>query len=348
MTCSRRAFLAALGAGLPMFRAWAAESPGRPATKLGVASSSYSIRVRAEKGLSDPLAFLRFCRERGAAGVQLPIGTQDTESARRLHAFLDETGMFLEGSSRTPRDAADVERFAAEVRSARECGATVIRTVMLGGRRYETFDTLDEFHRFVDQSRRSLQLAEPVVRKLGLRLAVENHKDFRFGPQVELVRQISSEYVGVCVDTGNNLALLQDPMETVRALAPWAMSCHLKDMAVEESADGFLLSEVPLGTGELDLKQIVETLRMARPELRFCLEMITRDPLRIPCLTEKYWATCDEIPGRDLAHMLAWVRQHSRDGKLPRISQLPEARQLDIEDRHVRESLRFARENLGL
>ena len=38
-------------------------------------------------------------------------------------------------------------------------------------------------------------------------------------------------------------------MEVVEALAPRAFTTHFKDMALEEYEQGFLLSEVPLGTG---------------------------------------------------------------------------------------------------
>ena len=69
--------------------------------------------------------------------------------------------------------------------------------------------------------------------------------------------------------------------------------------------------------------------------------MITRDPLSIPCLTEKYWATLAKVPGRDLARMLTWVRGGEK-AVLPRIGKLPIADQLEAEDRHVRESFAFA------
>jgi sugar phosphate isomerase/epimerase len=156
------------------------------------------------------------------------------------------------------------------------------------------------------------------------------------------MKKLESEFVGVCLDTGNNNALLDDPLETARALAPWTLTVHLKDMGVEESADGFLLSEVPLGQGRLDLKAVVGAVRKANPKARFNLEMITRDPLSIPCLTEKYWATLERVPGRDLARMLAWVRAGVRKEPLPRISKLPVEDRLKAEDRHVRESFEFA------
>ena len=77
------------------------------------------------------------------------------------------------------------------------------------------------------------------------------------------------------------------------------MSVHLKDMAVQPDADGFLLSEVPLGTGMLDLPP-ASSPRCARrnPAIVFNLEMATRDPLKIPCLTDGYWVTFPRTPGR--------------------------------------------------
>src|SRR5262249_33207890 len=161
------------------------------------------------------------------------------------------------------------------------------------------------FRAFTRQARQELQWAKPILARHKVRLAVENHKDYRAAELADLMRGLGSEHLGVCVDLGNNLALLDDPVQTVEVLAPWALPCHRKDMAVAESPDGFLLSEVPLGEGILDLKRLVTILRRARPGIRFNLEMITRDPLRVPCLAETYWATLGEVPARDLARTLS-------------------------------------------
>ena len=45
--------------------------------------------------------------------------------------------------------------------------------------------------------------------------------------------------------------------------AKWAFSVHLKDMAVQEYEHGFLLAEIPLGKGILDLKRMIATLHGA-------------------------------------------------------------------------------------
>ncbi len=111
-------------------------------------------------------------------------------------------------------------------------------------------------------------------------IAIENHKDWTLDDMSALLKAKSSEFLGVCLDTGNNVALLDDPMAVVEGLAPYAISTHFKDIAVEPYADGFLLSEVPLGEGMLDLPRIAATLAKARPATRLSVEMITRNPLK--------------------------------------------------------------------
>jgi sugar phosphate isomerase/epimerase len=256
--------------------------------------------------------------------------------------------MFLEGSIRLPKDQADVERFAGEVRTAKDAGAKVLRTVMLSGRRYEIFDSAAAFAQAADRAYVSLCLAESVVAKQNMRLAVENHKDWRTVELVALLKRLDSRHVGACVDTGNGIALLEDPLEVVEALAPFAFSVHLKDMAVAEYEEGFLLAEVPLGDGMLDVKKIVGILREARPEIGFGLEMITRDPLRVPCLTPKYWATLAALPGQHLARTLALVRKQGAGKSLPRIGELPREQQLRVEEDNVQRSLDYARRHLEL
>lgn len=310
------------------------------ANAVGVAAFSYNLRLGRERELRDPLRFLQFCRARGAGGAQ--VGIPADADAAALRRALDETRMWLEGSVRLPRDAGDVERFDAEVRAAKAAGATVLRTVMLSGRRYETFATVDDFRRFRETSTRSVQLAAPVVERHGVQLAVENHKDYRADEQVALLRRIGSERIGVCLDTGNNLALLEEPLETVAALAPLAFTVHLKDMAVDECPEGFLLSEVPFGKGFLDLRRVTETIQRAQPLIRFNVEMITRDPLVVPCLREKYWATFPQLPAPVLARALASVREHPQGRPLPRVEGLSEAERLQREDDNVRECLAYA------
>src|SRR5437660_339062 len=138
-----------LACAAPALSAIAGDGP--PArTAMGVVIHSYGIRNAADRErkaapLNDPLAFLDHCHQLGAGGVQLGIGRRDAEYVRKLRQRLETTGMYLEGSIALPRDRDDVERFAAEVRTGKEGGATILRCAMLSGRRYETFATAEAF-----------------------------------------------------------------------------------------------------------------------------------------------------------------------------------------------------------
>ncbi|WP_051669619.1 sugar phosphate isomerase/epimerase family protein [Bryobacter aggregatus] len=313
-----------------------------PKSSLGVASTSFLTALRP----TDPLAFLELCHGMGAGGIQMGLFQLDAAGQKTLRDRAGEYGMFLE--TMVPVFNADPDLFRAQVRASKAVGATVIRTGCLSGRRYETFATLAAWQNFVATSRKSIQMAIPILEQEKMTLALENHKDWTREEFLSLLRDYRSESLGVCIDTGNNISLLDDPYQIIEALAPYATSTHIKDMAWAETPEGFEMAEVPLGQGSLDLKRILATIRKARPNVRLLLETITRDPLQVPCLTPKYWTTFGDRKAVDLATTLAMVRTQKAPFPMARTSGLSKARVLQMEEDAVRVSLDYARSNLGL
>jgi sugar phosphate isomerase/epimerase len=346
MSITRRGLMAAGAAGLLAQATRALGSAAAP-HHMGVVIHSYTIRRAADKArFNDPLKFLDYCRAIGAGGVQTSLGVLEDAEAEKLRSFAETHKLDVEGSITLPRDQDDIARFSAEVQTAKRAGATVFRTVCMNGRRYEVFTSAEAFRKFLEKSKQSVALAREIVEAQQVRMAIENHKDLRALELLEVIKKCDSPYVGACLDTGNSIALLEKPSETAELLAPHTFSTHIKDMGVEEYAEGFLLSEVPLGTGFVDLEAIVAAIRRFRPEIRLNLEMITRDPLKIPCFTPKYWATMDNVSGRRLAEMLAFVRAKAAKTALPRVTALGKDEQLEREDENVKRCLRYARERL--
>ena len=328
---TRRTFLATTAA-------LAAQTPAR--TSMGIATTSFSRRRFA-----DTLSFLDYCHSLGAGGIQASLTSTAPEFVKKLRARVEELGMFLEVMAGLPRQ--DLAAFERAVSAAKDAGALCLRVACLGGRRYETFDSMEAWKKFVADSKTALERAVPVLEKHRLRMAVENHKDWTTEEMVPLLKSYSSQYVGICLDTGNNIAMLDDWLETAEAFAPYAFSTHIKDMGVELYEDGFLLSEVPLGEGYVDLRKIMELVRKHHPQTRMTLEMITRNPLRIPCLTEKYWATWPERPAFRLARMLRTVREKAGRQPLPRVESLDREAQARLEEDNVKQCLHYARQQLG-
>lgn len=328
---TRRTFLAA-GA--------AAAASGASRTEMGIATTCFMTARRPK----DTFEFLEYCHSLGAGGIQAPLASTDADYIARLRRRLEELGMYFEAMVSLPRD--EITVFERTATAAKEAGALALRTTAPGPRRYEAFDSREAWEATAARAKAGLKRAVPVVERLRVPLAIENHRDWTLEEFLGLLKEYSSEFVGVCLDTGNNIALLDDPMEVVERLAPYAVSTHIKDMGVEEYSEGFYLVEVPLGEGALDVARMVETIRRARPGVKWTLEMITRDPTPVPCLSPKYWTAMPPRDARDLARALQWVRAKQR--KLPRPAGLGAAPLLRLEEDNVKQCLDYARKRLGM
>lgn len=314
-----------------------------PSSTMGVVEYSFYRNPHSKSTYQ----FLEFCHSFGAGGVQVGLDSLDLSYADKVRRRASELNMYLEVIVGLPKPDGS-GNFEETVAAAKRAGAVCMRAACLGGRRYEVFSSLDQWKRFVADSHARLRHAIPVLEKHKFPLGIENHKDWTADELVALLKHYDSEYLGACIDTGNNMALLDNPAYLVEALSPYTVTTHFKDMAVEEYAEGFKLSEVPLGEGILDLNVIVQIVRKAKPRTHFNLEMITRDPLKIPCLTDKYWATFPDRNGKYLADTLALVRAHKRSQSLPMVSTLSRAAQLEREEENVAKCLQYARSNLRM
>jgi hypothetical protein len=109
---------------------------------------------------------------------------------------------------------------------------------------------------------------------------------------------------------------------------------------------------VPFGNGVINLEERVTQLRRRNPKMLFCLEMITRDPLKIPVFTEHYWSTFSdsqtEISGRDVAMVLDLVRKNPPKTPLPRPDGLSPEDLLKAEDTYNLACINYARQNLNM
>jgi 3-oxoisoapionate decarboxylase len=326
--------------------------------RYAIAYTSFAVRLQHGRdpirGAGKPSlpaeTFIDLCRSFGADGCQLDLSQIASTEPAALDALkkrLGEAGLFLELSFPS-KALEDEQRFADVVAIARRLGALRMRVALLSGRRYETFPTMAAWREFADHWRKVLPRLRGALDRQRLPVGIENHKDWRADELVALLKSVDSPYLGACIDFGNNLSLLEEPLETVTKLAPYAVTTHLKDMAVRPYEHGFELAEVPLGTGLCPLAKMAEVLRAARPEAPLCLEMLTRDPLKVPCFDDAYWATYEKRDEARIEAFRAGVLSKAAVGPLPRISGKSYEAMVAVEDENVRRSTAFARKNLGV
>ena len=317
--------------GLPMLKRMGGEGPG------------FAHRRRA--GGFD---ILEHCRTLGLGVVRLSVPEGGPAAVRAVREKLDRYGMRCFVDIAPPRTDAAVAAYDADVAAAREMGA-ILTHASFTQRRYEEFDSYEAFKASFEAHKKSVERAEPILRKHKMKLAIENHKGWRAAEQVAWIKQVGSEFVGAAYDFGNNIALCEDPADTYRLLAPVTFYVSFKDMAVEPYEDGFLLAEMALGEGMLDIPGMVKGIQTRDPQTVFALEMITREPLKIPVFTKKYWATFDQdspLPGRDVSRILELARNNK--SKLTTTAALTPAQALKLEDDLINRSIAYVRKNLDL
>ncbi len=347
---NRRTFVSLSTASLV---ASALPAQAKTSSKLyGIAWTSIPIRSsqarQANPNKRPPVPadeFIELCHSFGAGISQMgfeQLASTDTDYLKSIRQMLDQREMTLElGVSARALESEEV--FAPVAAAAKELGVERLRIACLSGRRYETFAEMKKWQEFATHWKQVLRKSEPMLKKYKLRAGIENHKDWLADEQVEILKSISSPYLGACVDFGNNVSLLEDSLEVARKLAPYVITTHLKDMAVKPYDEGFELSEVTLGEGSTPLKQIIDVLRKSRRDLPIVLEMITRDPLKVPYKTDKYWATYPQRDNDRIQKFERGILTKSWTKPLPRISGLLAEQALATENDNLRRCSEYAR-----
>ena len=140
----------------------------------------------------------------------------------------------------------------------------------------------------------------PDLRAAGVTLAIENHFHMTPAALAALVRTIDDPQVGVCLDPLNSIALLVGVGETVAALAPLAVSLHVKDATITRQGAGWAIRGCRLGEGQADIDAVLAAVYTPR-------EM--RAARRSPNVLVEGWMDALDDEAATLAQEEEWVRQ---------------------------------------
>jgi sugar phosphate isomerase/epimerase len=101
-----------------------------------------------------------------------------------------------------------------------------------------------------------------IAEELGLKLAFENHADYRVKDLMEyVVRPINSPALGIKLDTGNAPLVIEDAVDAADACAEVCYATHFKDMFVSPvTPDGGKIVGAPLGKGHCGLDKVAQML----------------------------------------------------------------------------------------
>jgi sugar phosphate isomerase/epimerase len=180
------------------------------------------------------------------------------------------------------------------LRVAKAVGAPSMRCY-LGG-----FGDRPNLDRCMEATIQALRSVRSQALDIGVRIAIENHSgDMQARETKMLIEEAGNDFVGSCLDSGNPMWVVEDPLVTLETLAPYVVTTHIRDSAVCEHPRGAAAQWVALGDGSVDFKRFVELYRKLCPKAGMQLEIITgRPPQVLAYLEPDFWKV--------FPHAVAW------------------------------------------
>jgi len=156
------------------------------------------------------------------------------------------------------------------------------------------------------------QVGETLAVELGDRLAIENHQDFSSEELVELC-EASGPNVGVCLDTGNALAVGEDPVAFAQTVAPRLRHVHLKDYRAQWTDEGFRLVRCAVGDGAIPFPELARLFAAQREVPTAVIECGALTARHVRLLSPGWWEGYPDRSARALAAGLLAARVRRLD-----------------------------------
>lgn len=163
----------------------------------------------------------------------------------------------------------------------------------------------------IENTVRELKAVRSMALDCGVTIAVENHSgDMQARELRDLIEAAGKDYVGACLDTGNAMWVVEDPMVTLETLAPCTVTTHIRDSVVFEHPRGAAAQWVALGDGSIDFKAFVAKYAALCPNAVMQLENITgRPPQVLPYLEQDFWKAFPKANAHEFARFVSLAKR---------------------------------------
>jgi sugar phosphate isomerase/epimerase len=140
----------------------------------------------------------------------------------------------------------------------------------------------------------------------GIRLAIENHAGDMQGRELRtLIEEAGPDFVGAVIDSGNPLWTLEDPHDTLEALAPHALTSHVRDSRVWKTPEGIAVAWTRMGEGNVNIDRWVKRYGELCPGKALSLEIIVIPPRTYKVWEPAFWDRYRNVPAWSFARFAA-------------------------------------------
>ncbi|MTK11658.1 MAG: sugar phosphate isomerase/epimerase [Clostridiaceae bacterium] len=239
--------------------------------KIGLETESYHLHFITKR--MDVFKFIRKTAELGLDGVMLNIipwpGKEhiavlesfEPEYLERVKQEIQKYNLFAEIDT----NGTDPEHLTKVIEVAHKIGADVIRT-------YCCMSEYDS--KALEKVPGDIKQVVPLLNKYRIKLGLENHEFETTDEIIEIIKEVNSPWFGAICDIGNGMMAWEEPVESVKKLAPYSASTHFKDHIIIKDGDEYKVCGIPVGEGNIDLdkcfKTLVDDSKLTRINIEMC------------------------------------------------------------------------------
>ena len=281
-----------------------------------------------------PLDILQWAKANGAEGVQFSgLSVRDREKIdtpylKDLVQFAKESGLYIEwgGGQHIPLDMEtwkekeifEINRKAAEEASI--LGTSVVRSCSGGLMRWDPQSPMTET--ILRKTAEALKSQRSMLKDHGVILAIETHFEFTTHELYRLFEICDAEpgdYLGICLDSMNLLTMLEDPLHASERILPWVVGTHLKDGAVLLDEDGLVTFPTEIGSGVIDLKEILNRLSSLDRNITLSIED-HGGSFRLPIFNPLFLSKFPDLTAEEFSKIIRMTEETRRQVKEGRCS----------------------------
>ncbi|MFL6280900.1 MAG: sugar phosphate isomerase/epimerase family protein [Vicinamibacterales bacterium] len=258
------------------------------------------------------------------AMLSLPAATLSDEAALRgIREHADRLGIRVQlafGSicpsarSFNPQLGTLEEQVGRALKASQIFGATCMRCIVGGDPERPQIDM------HIDNTIKAIRAIHTRIADSGIKLAVENHGgDLQAREMKMMIDAIGRDIMGVCLDSGNPVWMLEDPHMTLEILVPYAETCHVRDSAVWKVPEGIAVRWVNMGEGNVDIDGWIRKFIQAKPGMPIIFEnLVSANPRIHAIYNPQFWDNWRKMPAWELSRFLAIAEKGTPKPATPR------------------------------
>ncbi len=184
----------------------------------------------------------------------------------------------------------------------------------------------------------------------GVKIGIENHAgDMQAWELANLIEEAGREFVGATMDSGNAAWTLEDPLQNLEVLGPYAIATGLRDSMIWETPDGVVVQWTAIGEGLIDFKAYLKRFAQLCPGVPVQLEIISGFPRSYACFEEDFWKIYPNAKASDFAKFLVLAKKgHPLLPFKPVSGKDPKMAEQEYQKAELEKSIRYCKEVLDL